>query len=180
MHDRVSAKPASGVRNNMEKKNFLLTGLAGLVALVAVAGIAYSSFASTPSTGMNTQTSGNGIGKGMGMHQRQANLTDEEKAKFDAQRAERVKDMEAKRAEITSAMAQGYDAWATAVKKQMGDSAPILEQVNAKNFGKYAEAHGYMEKAHVILEEIGVDRGLGAGKGMGRGMGGPGGCTMSD
>jgi hypothetical protein len=77
-------------------------------------------------------------------------------------------------------MAQGYNAWVTAVKKIHGESAQILNQVTAANFTKYVEASGYMEqartyseKARTILDEIGVQGGMGKGMGMheGGGMG---------
>lgn len=147
----------------MKKNSLLLTGAAALVALVAVSSVAYMTYAQTNTDSNSTGTPPCG-----------KNLTEEQKAQMEAKRTE----MEANQTEINNAMSQGYDAWVTAVKKIMGESAQILKEVTADNFSKYVEAQGYvdqakdlMEKARTIYDEIGI-KGPGPGMGMERGHGG--------
>jgi len=66
-----------------------------------------------------------------------------------------------------------------AVKNNMGENAPILSQVNEENFGKFSEAHEYMEKGRAIMQEIGVGREFG-GRRMfgGEGKGIRGNCAQ--
>jgi hypothetical protein len=162
----------------MKKSNIIMAGSAALVALAAVTGVALSTYAqtNTVSSSSNSSTTQNSFKNG-----RYANLTDEQKAAMEARRQE----MEAVQTTIKTAMSQGYDAWVAAVKKAYGDTAQILDGVTADNFAKYVEASGYMEqaktysqKARTILDEIGVQGGLGSGmgkhEGKGRGMGMPG------
>jgi hypothetical protein len=157
----------------MKKSNIIMASAAALVALVAVGGVAFSTFAQTNAdSSSNTSTTQN-ILKG----DRFANLTDAQKLEMQTKMDAQKKAMEANQAEIKTAMSQGYDAWVAAVKKINGESAQILSQVTADNFAKYVEASGYMdqaktysEKARTILDEIGVQGGM--GEGMGRHEGG--------
>jgi hypothetical protein len=153
----------------MKKSNIIMASAAALVSLVAISGVAFSTFAQTNagSASDNTSTAQNNF-KG----NRFANLTDAQKLEMQTQMEARQKTMETNQAEIKTAMAQGYDAWVAAVKKINGESAQILSQVTAENFAKYVEASGYMdqaksysEKARTILDEIGVQGGMGGGMG---------------
>jgi len=147
----------------MKKTNYLIGGAAALVSIIAISGIALSAYAQTPVK--------QGLMRGWN------NLSSEQKAEMEARRTERNSERE----QIHAAVSQGYAAWAEAIKKYRGENAPILKQVNADNFAKYAQAMGYvneaetqMEKARTVLDEIGVD-GVGMGMGMGAMKGNRGG-----
>jgi hypothetical protein len=96
-------------------------------------------------------------------------LTAEQKATMEARMASREAEMQA----ISAALQAGdYNAWLTAVKAE-NENCPLLETINATNFGRYAEAHKLHLQAQTIMEELGIERpGKGFGAGAGAGMGG--------
>lgn len=146
----------------------MLTGAAALVALVAVSGIAFSTFAAD-----DTDTA---TDRPFRTHAWE-NLSDEAKAEMEALRAERQAERETRRAEMSAAINEGYDAWVAAVNEQQGADALILSQINADNFERFAEGHGYMEQGRAIFDELGIDdRGHMGRKGFGGHGGKPGGC----
>ncbi len=146
----------------MKKSNVMMTGAAALVALVAVAGMAMYTFAQD-NTATDTPTAPF-FGRG-GMQWQ--NLTDEQKTQLEAQRQAQQEKYQAERDEINAAMAKGYDAWVTVVKKYMGENAPILSVINTGNFDKYVQAQGYSQQAQTLYDEIGLP-----GKGFGGCLGG--------
>jgi hypothetical protein len=75
----------------------------------------------------------------------------------------------AKQEAVTKALdANDYDAWLAAV----GADSPLAQKINKDNFSRYVEAYNHMKQAKVIMEELGLDQGMGMSMGMGRpGMG---------
>jgi Spy/CpxP family protein refolding chaperone len=153
----------------MKKSSLLMTGSAALVALVAVVGLAFVSYAqNNTSTTQNSGTANTMQHRGDKMGKWQ-NLTDEEKEQMDAQRQEREAEMQAKRDKVVAALDQGYDAWVSAVKENMGENAPILDEVNADNFARYAEAQKLISQGRQIMDELGIREGFGKHGRMGMG-----------
>jgi hypothetical protein len=154
----------------MKRSNIMITGAAAVVALVAVSGIALGAFAQSNTTDTQNTTGASGQ---MRMHKWE-NLSEADRAKLDADFTARKAEMAAKRTELNDAMKNGYAAWVEAVKKNIGDTAPILSQVNESNFSKFVEGHNLMEQGRTILAGLGIERGIfgkGGGPGMGKGMG---------
>ena len=79
------------------------------------------------------------------------------------------KEMDAKRAAVEAALkASDYNAW-VAAEKAINENCPLLAQINASNFAKFAEAMNLHTQADLILKDLGLE---GQGMMMGRGMGG--------
>jgi hypothetical protein len=138
----------------------ITTMAAAMVALVAVSGVAFSTFAQDDANSAN----GNKFfgEKRMGAWQ---NLSDAEKTELEAGREARRAEAEARHEAVEAAMDAGdYNAWLAA---HNGDE-PILEKINADNFPTLVKAHNYFENGRALMEELGVERG------MGKGMGGHG------
>ncbi len=154
----------------MKKSNITITGAAALVALVAVTGIALSGVLADDTTATKP------FYKFWGQ-----DLTEEQKAdiiakkeEWLASKEEWLANREADHEKIQAAMEEGYEAWVAAVKEVRGEDCPMLEQITADNFDRFAEAHEHMQAAHAIFEELGIERGFGK-KGMhgfGKKMGG--------
>lgn len=107
-----------------------------------------------------------------------ANLTAEQQAELQTQRAEQEKLREAQQALIQSALDSGdYQAWLKAV----GTANPLAQKITADNFAKFVEAHKLRQQADQIMSELGLEgqgfgqMGLDQGNGWGRhgGMMGP-------
>jgi hypothetical protein len=152
----------------MKRKNILATSALSLASIALAAGFAFSAYAQDT----NTATTENRV---RGQHfQINTEMSAEQKADFEAKRAEREKAMELKRAAMQTAVNSGnYDTWVAAVKAQMGEDAPILEKVTADNFAQFVEAHKLMVQAQEKFKAIGLDEGMGMGMGqkMGHGQG---------
>lgn len=96
------------------------------------------------------------------------NLSEEDKAKLEADREARQQAAESRRAEVDAAIsANDYQAWVAAV----GADSPMAQKVTAANFSRFSEAHKLMAQAREIMAEIGLEQGPGMGHGQGRGMG---------
>jgi len=96
------------------------------------------------------------------------NLSEEDKAKLEADREVRQQEAESRRAEVDAAInANDYQAWVTAV----GADSPMAQKVTAANFSRFSEAHKLMTQARDIMSEIGLEQGPGMGRGQSRGMG---------
>jgi len=163
----------------MNKSNAIISTAAALVAVIAIGGFAYFSFAQNASSFETESASVSAEAGFKGGGHDWKSLTDEQRAALEARRAARQKEMEARREEMGSAIQRGYSSWVEAVKNNMGENAPILSQVNEENFGKFSEAHEYMEKGRAIMQEIGVGREFG-GRRMfgGEGKGIRGNCAQ--
>lgn len=149
----------------MKKTNLIIPGTAALVALIAVAGMAAMSVSAASDSSSTATAKGNGRHMG---EMRQ--LTDEEKATMETEREARRAEHEANMTAVNAAMASGdYNAWVTAV----GDDCPMLEKINADNFPQLVKAHGLMEEAKTIMEELGIEDGNGRLGGHGKGGFGP-------
>lgn len=149
----------------MKKSNIMLTGAAALVALTAVVGMSISAFAQ-----------GNPPD---GAFQRGMNLTDEQRTQIHeamktkmeelgidtSEMQNRWEDREAKRAErqanheaVEAAIdANDYEAFAAAI----GDNSPFSGKINKDNFERFVKAHNLMEEGRQIMEDLGVERGMG-------------------
>lgn len=151
----------------MKRENIVTFSAISLVALAAIAGFAYYSFAAT--TGKETGLNASSINQfGYGRHWQGNNLTSEQKAQLETNRAA----AETKHEAVEKAVeANDYTGWVAAIT-QINANAPILEKINAENFAKLVEAHTYREKAQTILQELGLE---GQGFGLGLGQGGKGG-----
>ncbi len=146
----------------MKKTNIMIVSAAILVALIGVVGIAVSSYAQ----------GGMFAGREKEFKMRPGhNLSEEQKAELETKWQTRRTEMEAKQAEIKTALSNGYEAWVAAVKKNMGENAPILEKINEGNFFKFVEANGYLEQAKAIFVELGIEGGQFGEKGIGGGHG---------
>lgn len=112
---------------------------------------------------------------------KRAEMTETEFEAFAEKQLERMKTMEAKRAEmeakrtaLNEAFAKNdYNAW-LAVMQANDSNSPLLEKINAENFATLVKAHNFrqegeakFEEARKLMEEIGVE-----GMGMGQGKGG--------
>ncbi len=153
----------------MKNNSLIIASAAALVSIVAVSGIALSTFASTT----DAPNTANGF-MGGGRHVRgpAQNLTDEQKTAFEAKRTEFEATREAKRAEMETAMQSGFDAWSALVKKNQGDTAPILQTITADKFAKFKEGHDLMSQGRKIMDDLGLKgEGMGMGGGRGHGMG---------
>jgi len=153
-----------------KKSNIITLSAAIFVALIAIGGVTYYSFAAD-----SNATSTNMFGKFRHMD----NLTIEQQTQLTAEMEAKQAEIKAKHDAIQSSLnANDYDAWVKAV----GENASILQKINKDNFSKYVEANSYMEKAHTIMAELGVDgkgmmsMGFGGKKGEGGLRGG--GCGM--
>jgi len=144
----------------MKKTNLIIVSAAALVALIGVVGIAVSSYAQG---GMFS-----GREKEFKM-KFEKNLSEDQIAELKANWQTKQAEIEAKQAEIKTALSNGYEAWVAAIKENMGEDAPILEKINEGNFAKFVEAHSYMEQAGDIFTELGLEYGQFEKKGM-RGM----------
>lgn len=91
------------------------------------------------------------------------------KEKFDAA-IKKHQDRFTQKAEMDSAIAQGYTAWAKLVENK-----PIAKIITADNFDKFVKMHnaktsGDYETAKTIADELGFKPGMGLGNGQGKGM----------
>jgi len=148
----------------MNQKTLTISA-AALVALVAVSGVAFMSYAAT-----DDDTVGTGLGDRIRQHM---NLSDEEMAELDAERAEFRAERDVEREARQAAIASGdYATWLETVP----EDAPIREKVTTANFGRFVEAHALMEEGRDILQdELGIERGDMGHEGFGKGMGKRGG-----
>jgi len=145
----------------------------GIVAVSAITLLAGGSLAAQAAS---SQAGGNMAGTGifagwkgkMSFHGDkgvQPELTDEQKAEFEAKRTERQEEMAAHRAEVKAALEAGdYNRWAAAV----GTDSPVAQKVTADNFSRFVEAYKLRAQADQILEDIGFEAGGGMGLHMGR------------
>lgn len=146
----------------MKKNNLIISGTAALVALTAVGGMAFSSFAASNSVVTDGSTTGSTRGLFAGKQ-----LSDEDRAAFELKMEERRSEMDAKRTAVKAALDAGdYNAWVAAE----GEDNPILEKINTDNFARFVEAHKLMDEARIIMEELGIEKGLGGERGMGKGL----------
>ena len=137
--------------NKIMKKSYIISGVAALIIFAAVA-----SAVSIASAAGNANGNFGGFWKNKGQN---SNLTAEERT---AKQAEAQTKIDAVRAALS---AGDYNAWVKAV----GENAPILKQINAANFNRFAEAHKLQQQADAIRQELGVNKGagcLGEGGGM--------------
>ncbi len=89
-------------------------------------------------------------------------MTEEDKAAFEAKRTEFAAEMKVKQGAIEAAINAGdYSAWVAAV----GEDCPMLDKITADNFSKFVEAHRLRQAADQIMTELGIEK-------MGRGFGG--------
>lgn len=89
------------------------------------------------------------------------NLTEEQKAEFEATREE----MENRHEQMETAIEAGdYEAW----KALQPENSPMLETITAENFARFAEMHRLLEEAGAIAEELGLPghHGFGMGNGL--------------
>lgn len=107
------------------------------------------------------------------------NLTDTQKADFEAKRAEMIAKFDAVKAALT---ASDYNAW-VAAHKAINENCPLLDSITADNFSQYVEAMNLRDQSDLILKNLGVEgremMGLGMGGMMGRGLGNGGGIHRS-
>lgn len=132
----------------MQKK--YLTTIALVLTVLAISAV--SAFASTGSSTSKT-----------------AMTKDERLARFEEMDA-KFEEMRAQHEEVLKAVLAGnYADWSALVAKNDKTSG-ILEVINENNFAQFAKAHQLMEESRKIMEELGVDKGLGMGREFGNGM----------
>lgn len=147
----------------MKQSNIFLSGAAAIVAIIAVSGIALWSYAQDEGANNEPGQSGQRMIMRHGF-----NMTDEQKAEWEAKLQDKAAEREARRAAMDAAVKEGYQAWVEAAKEEMGEDNPLLNQINADNFSRFAEAHEHMSQARAVFSELGIERGWGKGgmKGM--------------
>jgi hypothetical protein len=162
----------------MKKKN-IIAGLSVLTVLAIAVGTNVVSAAET-SSGTILEKTRNRLGRNV---ENRPELTEEQKAEMAARRSE----MEAKMAVVQKALeANDYNAW-VAAQKAMNEDCPLLEKINADNFGEYVAANNLRMQAGEKMRGLGLEgderpglgfgRGQGMGERMGRKMGG--GCQAA-
>lgn len=82
----------------------------------------------------------------------------------------KFEEMRVKHEEVLKAVLAGnYDAWYALVTEN--DKTPkILEVINEDNFAQFSKAHQLMEEGRQMLEDLGVEKGMGMQRGVGNGM----------
>lgn len=76
-------------------------------------------------------------------------------------RALSQEDRDAHREAAEAAIAAGdFAAW-----QEVAQNSPWADQINADNFAKFAEAHNLKGQGRAIMEELGIERGMGMNKG---------------
>ena len=138
----------------MNKKSIIF-GVAAMMAVVVV-GLSVSTFVNAGEKGAF------GLGQGMKRNQ----LSEEERATMEETRELKMAENEAKREAVKLALNNSnYDEWVKAV----GENCPILEKITEENFSKFVEAHNHMEEGKKIMEELGLEKGMGCVFGGGDG-----------
>lgn len=86
----------------------------------------------------------------------------------------KFEEMKVNHEEVNNAILAGdYDAWYSLMTED-GKTPKILDVIDEDNFAKFSEAHQLMKEGREILEDLGVDKGMGRGDGMKGGFGGNG------
>ncbi len=160
----------------MKKSNIVLAGAAALVALVGVAGISLSVFAQDNSP-QNAFIPGRMWGQSLTDEQRaeirstmQAKLEEmgvdtsqmqariAQKELSSADREARRSEMQANREAVQAAIdADDYGAFAAAI----GENSPLAGKITSENFDRFVEAHKSIENGRKIMQDLGIEKGMG-------------------
>ena len=159
----------------MKKRNILTASALSLATIALAAGFAFNALAQTTDTASTDTATAVKANNQHPERVKPENMTAAQKTAFEAQRAEREKEMAAKIAAMQTAVNSGsYETFSQAVKTQFGENSPILKKVTADNFTQFTEAYKLMVQAQEKFKAIGLEADSGMINGL-MGMGGHGG-----
>lgn len=154
----------------MKNQKGLFYGLTAVAIAALIIGLnQLSQAAETTTTDATAQTWGNMAGRGQGRMMTEngerpfrGQMTEADRAEFEAKRAEFAAEREARQTAVQAALeANSYEAWLAA----SGDDCPMADKITKENFAQFAKAHQLRQSADDIMTELGIERG---GRGFGQ------------
>jgi hypothetical protein len=143
----------------MKNKKIIIAGLA-LLALGVVSCPFYANASIDSSNDSNRNKSGQIKMRGGEKPDDRPEMTSTTSVEFEQKKAER----EAKQEALNEALSSGdYNAWAEAV----GGDDIMFDKITADNFSNLSEAYKLMKEAESLLEDAGLDGGMGILNGFG-------------